>query len=242
VPVDERRGPCPCGSGKRYKSCCWARDRGARAGAAALEVARARVAAIDGVLRVFLPLVESRGELKIACREGCDACCGNFVRASLPEALAIAEFLVEHPDVRRRFEAKLPGWRERGAPELGELAALLERHGGPPERGSDREAYGRAGVAFGRKLDLCPFDEAGRCEIYPVRPTVCRAVHVLDTAEFCTPGRGAPKLVSHPALDRAMLEAGEALSRASVALGGRVYEEALPEIVARVLDGKLSAA
>ncbi|HZS38225.1 MAG TPA: SEC-C metal-binding domain-containing protein [Polyangia bacterium] len=233
--LDPRKQPCPCGSGKRYKSCCWARDSLERARGEAAGTARAAQAGVDEVLRVFLPLVESRGEFAIACREGCDACCGNFVRASLPEAIAIAQFLVEHPDVRARFEAKLPGWRERGAPELGELAALLERNGGPPAAGADREAYGRAGVSFGQKRNLCPFDEGGRCEIYPVRPTVCRAVYVLDTAEFCTPGRGAPRQVTHPALDAAMLDAGRAMSRASLALGGKPYEEALPEIVARVL-------
>jgi Fe-S-cluster containining protein len=194
-------------------------------------------AQVDDVLRVFLPLVESRGEHRIACREGCDACCSNFVRASLPEAIAIAEFLAEdrHADVRRRFEEKLPAWRERGAPELDELAALLERNGGPPQAGADREAYGRIGVKYGQKANPCPFNEGGRCAIYPVRPTVCRAVYVLDTAEHCTPGRGSPRRVSHPTLDAAMLDAGRAMSRESERLGGRIYEEALPELVARVL-------
>ncbi len=231
-PGVDRKAPCPCKSGKRYKSCCWARDRAKVDG---LESAAAARATVDGVLKVFLPLVESRGEHTIACKDGCDACCSNFVRASWPEALAIAEFLREHPDVRARFFAKLPAWRERGAPELSQLAEILERNGGPPIDGPDREAYSRIGVSFGQKGCVCPFDENGRCEIYPVRPIVCRAVYVLDTAEFCTPGRGQPKRVSHPALEAAMLESGQAMSRASLRLGGRVYEEALPEAVARAL-------
>jgi Fe-S-cluster containining protein len=244
-----RNAPCPCGSGRRYKSCCWARDRAAQDAQAAGERARAageqaRAAArtardvVDGVLRVFLPLVESRGEYHVACGPGCDACCANFVRASFCEAEAIAEFLraPEQAAVLARFRAKLEPWRERGAPELAELRALLARNDGPPARGADREAYGRAGVAFGQKANRCPFDEGGRCEVYPVRPIVCRAVYALDTAEFCTPGRGTPKRVSHPALEAAVRESGQARADVAVAAGRPIYEDALPEMVAAALE------
>src|SRR3954463_15253226 len=105
APVD-RKAPCPCGSGRRYKSCCYARDRGR---ALAGETARAGAAAVDDVLRVFLPLVESRGEHRIACGEGCPPCCANCVRGSAPEGMLVAEWLREpaQAEVRARFEQKL---------------------------------------------------------------------------------------------------------------------------------------
>ena len=121
-----RKAACPCGSGRRYKNCCYARDRGREL---ALGVAARGAATVDEVLRVFLPLVESRGEHRIACGEGCSACCANFVRCSVPEAMAVAAWLDEpaQAEVRARFLAKLPAWRERaGAAELAELEAHLD--------------------------------------------------------------------------------------------------------------------
>src|SRR5579871_2400507 len=196
----DRKAPCPCGSGRKYKSCCYPRHR-ARDEARA--VARRGLDRVDGVLKVFLPLVESRGEYKIACAAGCNACCKNFVRASLPEALLVAEWLSapERAEVRARFERKLPSWRAAAGEDPPELEQLLARNGGAPTEGPDWERYNAIGLDYARRGVLCPFNENGRCEIYPVRPTICRAVHAIETNEYCTPDRGGrPKLVSHPAL------------------------------------------
>src|SRR3954470_14609407 len=107
-----------------------------RARQSALRTVAKGVAAVDEVLRVFLPLVESRGEHRIACGEGCSACCANFVRCSVPEAMAVAAWLREpaQRDVRARFEEKLPSWRTRGGPDLAALESHLDAHGGG-ERG-----------------------------------------------------------------------------------------------------------
>ena len=230
--MDARKAPCPCGSGKRYKSCCYARDRARQRIDAARAVAAEGQRAVDEVLRVFLPLIESRGEHVLACKEGCHACCGNFVHVAMPEALHIAAWLgaPENAAVRARFADKLPAWRAAGGDDLIALERLLARNGGPPTDGPDREEYGRRGVAFGQKGNLCPFNEAGRCEIYPVRPNVCRAVLVLDNADHCVPGHGQPRRISHPMLDEAVYEAGERAARAADELGA--VERALPEAVA----------
>lgn len=191
--------------------------------------------AVDDVLRVFLPLISSRGEYVLACKEGCADCCGNFVHAGLPEALHIAEWLraPEQTAVRTRFREKLPAWRAAAGEELIVLERLLLRNGGPPTSGPDREEYRRRGVAFGQKRNLCPFNEAGRCDIYPVRPNVCRAVLVLDDNSRCVPGRGMPRQISHPALDGAVYEAGRRAAEVAAELGG--VERALPEAVADAL-------
>jgi Fe-S-cluster containining protein len=231
----DRKAPCPCGSGRRYKSCCWAKDR---AREAPRQAARAGLARVDGVLKVFLPLIESRGEHKIACGPGCNACCNSFVRCSLPEALLVADWLQlpENAAVLQRFRDKLPSWRENGG-EIGrEIAQFLASHGGSPAEGGEWERFRQLGIEYAKRGNLCPLNRDGNCEIYPVRPTICRSVHVLDTAENCTPGRGEPKVVSHPMLEEAMREATGEFAAAAAALTGDSRERALPEAIAWALQ------
>jgi Fe-S-cluster containining protein len=195
--------------------------------------ARVALDEIDGVLRVFLPLVESRGEHRIACRAGCNACCANFVRCSLAEALLVADWLrkPENAPVLSRFREKLPAWRARAGDELTRLNQILDEHGGRPSEGEAWEEYGRVGLAYALKGSQCPFNQDGRCEIYPVRPSICRSVHVLDTAELCTPGRGNPRVVSHPRLEEAVRAGSSACSRAAVEMNQAPYERAIPDAV-----------
>ena len=205
---------------------------------AARATGTASLARVDGVLSVFLPLVESRGEYHIACGAGCNACCANFVRASVPEALVAAEWLAqpEQAPVLARFREKLPVWRATGGDDLPALEQLLARHGGSPTEGPDWETYNRIGMGYAQRNNQCPFNEAGRCELYPVRPSICRAVYVLDTAEYCVPGRGqSPKQVSHPKLVEAMQTGASECSEAAVELGEPAYERALPEAIERAL-------
>jgi Fe-S-cluster containining protein len=228
----DRKAPCRCGSGRQYKACCYPRDR---AREQARNVAREGLAAVEGVLKVFLPLVESRGEHKIACHAGCSACCNNFVRASLAEGLLVADFLADraNAEVRARFEAKLPAWRERAGAEARELEQILQRNGGTPTEGPDWERYTALGMDYTRRANLCPFNEAGRCEVYPVRPTICRAVHVVETEKYCTPDQGGvPKVVSHPSLEGVVRDVTAQLGRAGFDLAGSSDERALPEAVA----------
>jgi hypothetical protein len=198
------------------------------------ETARAGLARVDAVLEVLLPLIESRGEHKIACGAGCNACCNNFVRCSLPEALLVADWLVlpENAAVLARFREKLPGWRERAGDLAAEIAAILERSGGTQPEGEDWERFKQLGIDYAMRANLCPLNHDGRCEIYPVRPTICRSVHVLETSEYCTPGRGQhPKVVSHPKLEEAVQDATESFGRAATTLVGSGREQALPDAI-----------
>lgn len=203
----------------------------------ALRTVQKGVAAVDEVLRVFLPLVESRGEHRIACGEGCAACCANYVRCSVPEALAVAEWLAQpaQAEVRARFEAKLPAWRERAGGDVAALDAKLDAHGGGKRSGRAWDEYQALTVEYARKRNMCPFNEAGRCEIYPVRPLICRSVYVVDTADNCLPDRAPPKIVSHPALEDAFRQATHACAQASVRLGKGEAPRAIPEAVAAAL-------
>lgn len=236
--MTNRKAPCPCGSGRKYQNCCYAKDR---AREAPREAARAGLQKVDEVLKVFLPLIESRGEHKIACAAGCSACCDNFVRCSLPEALLVADWLrlPENADILRRFEEKLPAWRERAGGLAGSLTRLLEHSGGTDETGPQREMFRLLAAEYAQRGNRCPLNHEGRCEVYPVRPTICRSVHVVETSYFCTPGRGgSPKVVSHPTLEAAVQEATASFRKAAAQLSGQPHELPLPEAVAWALAQK----
>lgn len=202
----------------------------------ARRVARAGAATVDGVLKVFLPLVESRGEHRIACTEGCSACCANFVRCSVPEALVVAEWLADpaHAEVRARFLAKLPLWRERAGDDPARIEAHLDAYGGS-SNSAEWDTYQRMSVEYARKQNLCAFNEGGRCEIYEVRPLICRSVYVLETADNCLPDRAPPQIVSHPALEQAFRDATHHCAQAAAHLGLDPNPRAIPEAVATAL-------
>ena len=202
-------------------------------------MARAGLKMVDDVLKVFLPLIESRGEHKIACGPGCNACCNNYVRCSLPEALLVADWLKlpENAPLLARFRERMPGWRERAGTLAGEIAEILERSGGTQPEGAEWERFKQLGIEYATRGNLCPLNEEGGCAIYPVRPTICRSVHVLETSYYCTPGRGGhPKVVSHPTLEATVQEATTRYGLAAAELVGSGRERALPESIAWALE------
>ena len=230
-----RHAPCPCKSGRRYKSCCFARDR-ARADMLLTAVQSHR--AVDDVLRVVLPLVESRGEHTIACRAGCNACCSQFIRVTWAEALAIAAWLLEpeQSELLAHFEATLPSWSTAVDEPRRVIDALLERHAGPPLTAPDQERYLGATFDYHRRGAMCPFNNAqGNCAIYPVRPLPCRATYVEGTADFCPPDRPpGPSVVKHPSLQGALQDLRALLLEAAHS-AARPAEQSLPSFVAAAL-------
>lgn len=103
--------------------------------------------------------VQSHGERRIACRAGCSHCCVLNVSALLPEAAAIADWLVNRLTTQERDS----------------LATRLD-HQRRVVRWMDDEERIHRGIP-------CIFlDSRGHCSIYPVRPLVCRAVTSLDSS------------------------------------------------------------
>lgn len=122
---------------------------------------------------------------RIACHEGCNACCASPVMVSEGEAIAVAEWLrePEHADVRARFEAAYSKWRDQ-------LGDLLDPHD-PDEN--------RAWMSrVQQRQVMCAFNHEGGCSIYPVRPALCRKTHALDTSENCASDAIAAKCFQHP--------------------------------------------
>ena len=235
VSEPDRRAPCPCGSGRRYKSCCFPKDR-ARAGL--VDSARVAHAELDEATRVALPLAEAGGH-KIACAVGCNACCTSAIRCTPAEARAIAAWLGddERAAVRAAFIERLGGWRTRVGDDGRALDALLDN--GVPKGGAELERFTVAVRTYRAREVLCPFPDAhGACTIYPVRPLPCRATHAVDTAEFCRHDAAhGPSVVRHPRM-AAAIDAGQRGMRAAAERAGLdARERLLPEAVAALLAG-----
>jgi len=105
-----------------------------------------------GVSRVAQTAVDQGA--KLACKVGCNHCCGARVEAMAPEVLRIVEEVEAWPIAER----------ERLVRRLQTHAALL---GGEGE-------WQRA---------KCPFLADELCSIYEIRPSVCRRAHSLDVTK-----------------------------------------------------------
>lgn len=232
----DRKGPCSCGSGKKYKNCCWARDRAATD---ERDTARKSHEIIDGVLGVLLPLVESRGEHVIACRAGCNACCVSFVRVTEAQAALLAEWLLEpeHRALLDRFVAHLPGWRERAGEKAAAVEAELAQAQGAP---APPRALADAVLAYERLRIMCPFnDEAGSCAVYPVRPMPCRTYNVVGTSANCGPDPPGPAaVISHPSLSEAIGASRALLDGAARRSGKPTVERNLMNALADALRAR----
>ncbi|MCW5747310.1 MAG: YkgJ family cysteine cluster protein [Alphaproteobacteria bacterium] len=137
-----------------------------------------------------------------SCREGCAACCRQFVVISTTEARRIAALVEAMPEPRRsqvraRFEhadRRIADWS----------ATLGHGPGGPQGKWTNQEL---AASYVGLWLD-CPLLENERCSIYEERPLVCREYLVTSPAELCArlnePGvqvKPIPRLFTSRALD-----------------------------------------
>lgn len=207
------RQPCPCGSGRRYKRCCHPRDL--RIKALAEAAARAHVH-IDRVITALVKEVEAQGRHTVACRAGCPACCHQYIRASEAEVARVTAWL-EQPEneaVRRSFLDRFASWAVRAEGEHTRIDALADASTGRAE-GPAWDTFIAAHKAWMARRLLCPFNEAGNCGIYPVRPAICRSVLVADTAEHCGPEATAPPaLIRSSVLDRARARARAEMSEA----------------------------
>lgn len=155
-------------------------------------IPRADAAGLINVLHAQLDEAIARRDAQIggrmACHEGCNACCTSPVLVSEGEAVAVAEWLGQpaHADARARFEGAYPRWRD----QLGELI-------GQPET-RDPEQTRAWMTRVQQRQALCAFNHAGACAIYPVRPTLCRMTHALDTSAHCTSDTVPAQCYQHP--------------------------------------------
>jgi len=125
----------------------------------------------------------------VACAKGCTSCCEQVVVVAEPEAILAARWLArpEQAAARQRFVAAHARWRGEGGELVEAARAAAANH--------DAAALSEATVAAFQIHLLCPFNHEGACDIYPVRPAVCREKEALDSQEPCKHG-GAVKVAS----------------------------------------------
>lgn len=206
------------------------RDEGADlAGALAEQVDRAAAARSDTAARQHLPIV---------CDRGCSACCEEPVLVFLPEAAAIARWLMREDNraARDAFLAAFPAWQKAtgdGPARLAERAAS-----------GDNAGFVALHRAEWRRGILCAFNQGGDCTVYPVRPLACRNAHAIETPARCSGAHSGPPAarLAFPQLDEYLAGASQVLRAAHHALGGdRGRPMAVCESVFRLLQSDLAA-
>lgn len=220
-------------------------DQGAQDHSSLCDAAEAAFRLVDQVAEGVVRLVNSTGEHRIACQRGCSTCCTVFVRVTHAEATAIAAWLLAPGRAERlkRFREQVALWRAAVGPEVARLGELVTKHDSLPPPEPELRPYVEAAQAYHQRKLMCPFNAVdGSCEIYPIRPVVCRAFYVADTSEYCSlDANREVSVVRHAKLTEIVLLARRVLRGASAAAGHDAVS-ALPAGVERalaVLEGAL---
>lgn len=178
----------------------------------------------------------ARAGAEVACTPGCNACCMEPIMVFRPESARVAQWLEqpENAEARAHFLAAFPAWNEAIGEMSDQLSVLYF---------SDPERYVANHTAAWREQVMCPFNRDGACSIYPVRPTVCRNAHALDTAERCSPDAGQPATrATFVPLDQFMANARRLLRATHNATAGqRWLQRALPIDVHEMLASRNAA-
>jgi hypothetical protein len=134
----------------------------------------------------------------IACARGCAACCEQVVSVSDAEAATVAQWLAEpeRAAIRVRFERAHADWRAAGGDLIDRVAAAVQR--------DDAALMERVVQESLERRLMCPFNRDSACEIYPVRPGVCRNHAAIDSAEPCQRRDGSARNPSFVPLDAFM--------------------------------------
>ncbi len=120
----------------------------------------------------------SRSGATLACTRGCNGCCEEPIMVFRPEAARVTQWLSrpENTDARAAFLAAYPAWKAQIGDTVARLSELYE---------TDPTNYLGRHVDAWRRSVLCAFNLDGECTVYPVRPTVCRTGHALETNKHC---------------------------------------------------------
>ena len=208
------QAPCPCSSGRRYKSCCYAATAACPSRSSRRSTAPPPSTQVLGVL----PLVESSRRASHRLRRGCSACCANFGAAARPRhgrcRLAVTACVADcarasRASCLRGASAPAPPNRTRSSASTRTAAA------------SGRAARRLSGADDAWRAATCPCNDGPRRSIGA--PLICRSVHAPVAADSClhdcAPPRahGAARLRWHAAAPTI----GERVGRGSVALRER---------------------
>lgn len=138
----------------------------------------------DRIAREAVEREEKRG-LKVPCLKGCAACCRSLVCVSIPEALYIAERLLEserpwRDEILERFQQARETLKQNGFAETLERDLVRQ----PKDVSYDHRLHLLSHQYLTLRL-ACPFLDNELCSIYSWRPVACRQYLVTSPASLC---------------------------------------------------------
>jgi Fe-S-cluster containining protein len=173
------------------------------------------------------------GDVKLACTRGCNGCCEEPIMVFRPESARVAQWLArpENAEAKAAFLAAYPVWKERIGAVADKLSQLFV---------ADPKNYTAHHVDAWRLGVVCAFNRDGDCTVYPVRPSVCRTAHALESNAHCSGKSETPAtratfvpLDSFVARARRLLVATHNATRAD-----RGRPQTLPHAVFALLQGR----
>ncbi|HTL37007.1 MAG TPA: hypothetical protein VL326_27915 [Kofleriaceae bacterium] len=172
----------------------------------------------------------AQSDSKLACERGCNGCCQEPIMVFRPESTRVGRWLAlpENAEAKSAFLAAYPAWKERIGAVSDKLSQLFV---------ADPKNYIAHHVEAWRKGVLCAFNRDGDCMVYPVRPSVCRTAHALDTNANCTGASEKPATrATFVPLDTFVAKARRLLvATHNATRGDRGKPEALPHAVYAML-------
>jgi Fe-S-cluster containining protein len=128
--------------------------------------------------REHAPFVaDAASRMGVTCEEGCSHCCKLPATATIPEMVPVVEYLTGRCD----WEERRPALERELTRQLRAFATVNVLD--PQER-----------TAFFQRQLPCAFLKDQRCEIYAVRPTVCRYHMVVSSPQNCANGAADPNV------------------------------------------------
>jgi Fe-S-cluster containining protein len=208
-----RNAPCPCGSGKKYKSCCgealptsiqsnktadpfrlnmdiaYKGRLGRQREEFGIQYTKTKQETLKKIEQKQTAWAQARGET-ITCHKGCAFCCTQHIPASLHECEAIVYYLYQNEKVLRFFLLAYARWANR-IENINDLLARMERLFNEMVSFRFSEDSKQAFLAEADKYAAqnipCPFLRDNACLIHPVRPWTCASLFATSPAEWCHP-------------------------------------------------------
>jgi Fe-S-cluster containining protein len=125
---------------------------------------------------------------RVTCRQGCSACCIQYIEADIQECEAIVYYLCQRPPLMKGFLGRYEEWRSAlrrlGGP-FARCEELIHRQGGFDLTADDQSLLLKAMSTYHEQGIPCPFLSGDACSIHEVRPYVCLNHYVTTPSEWC---------------------------------------------------------
>jgi hypothetical protein len=211
-----RNDLCSCGSGKKYKNCCYGKEEPSEEikfdkktfDPFTLNKEIAYLGEFGNIRENFCiaqekqlkeinefiyqqQLQEATNNGKtISCHRGCSMCCSQYIPASLQECEAIVHYLYNHERKMSSFIKNYKKWKNRLDEHEGILDEFQQAYAELFESGFDSEKrlkLEELGARYAKFKIGCPFLKDDACMIYDVRPLVCSCQVAVTPPEYCDP-------------------------------------------------------